>query len=349
MSSRLSDYVFELPESQIAQYPPEPRDQVRLLVAKRHTSEITHHRFTELSSFFDEGDVVIYNQSLPFPCRLWGYKEKSVSQVEVLLMRELDPEAHLWNAMVEPARKIRVGNKIHFKGSKFSAEVVDNTTSRERAIRFVVPPTESFTIFIDEYGEMALPSYISRPHQSKDYTAYRPVWDGFTGSVQAPDASLPFTRLLIREMEVKGLSFTPITLHTGAPNFRNIEVEDLNKFSMDAEYYEVPAETAERVREARAAGRQVLAVGVSVLRAIESSLTAYHELKPSAEWTIKFIFPPMRVNVPTALLTQFHRPKAPGYIATAAFAGYSVIRKAYETALAEGYRWGCYGDMLLIL
>ena len=349
MSSRLSDYRFDLPESQIAQYPPEPRDRVRLLVIRKDTGEISHHNFTDLPQFFDEDDAIIYNQSLPFPCRLWGYKEKSTSEVEVLLMRELDPESHLWNAIVEPARKIRVGNKIYFKDSKFSAEVVDNTTSRERALRFIVPPGESFKLFIDTYGEMALPSYIKRPHHPKDYTAYLPVWSGIPGSVQVPDASLPFTKLLIREMEVKGVVFVPITLHTGAPNFRSIEVEDLNKFSMDAEYAEVPAETAERVRAARRAGRRVLAVGVSVLRAVESHLTAYKELKAGAEWTIKFIFPPTKVYVPTALLTQFHRPKSPGYIATASFAGYPIARKAYETALAEGYQWGCYGDMLLIL
>ncbi len=349
MSSRLSDYAFELPEPQVAQYPPDPRDNVRLLVIRRDTAEISHHRFTDLVKFFGEGDVVVYNQSLPFPCRLWGYKEKSTSEVEVLLMRELDPDSHLWNAIVEPARKIRVGNKIQFKGSRFSAEVVDNTTSRERAIRFIVPPGESFKLFIEEFGEMALPSYIKRPHQPKDYTAYRPVWPGVPGSVQVPDASLPFTKLLIREMEVNGVTFAPVLLHTGAPNFRNIEVEDLNKFSMDSEYTEVPAETAACVRAARRAGKQVLAVGVSVLRVLETHLTAYNELKPGAEWTIKFIYPPTKVHVPTALLTQFHRPKSPGYIATAAFAGYPVARKAYETALAEGYQWGCYGDMLLIL
>ncbi len=349
MSSRLSDYALDLPEHQIAQYPPEPRDNVRLLVARRNTGEMTHHHFRDLVKFFGEEDLVVYNQSLPFPCRLWGYKEKSTSEVEVLLMRELDAESHLWNAIVEPARKIRVGNKIHFKGSKFSAEVVDNTTSRERALRFIVPPEESFKLFIEEFGEMALPSYIKRPHQPKDYTAYRPVWPGLPGSVQVPDASLPFTKLLIREMEVNGVVFVPVTLHTGAPNFRNIEVEDLNKFAMDSEYAEVPEETAERVRAAHRAGKQVLAVGVSVLRAIESHLTAYNELKAGAEWTIKFIFPPAKVYVPTALLTQFHRPRSPGYIATAAFAGYPIARKAYETALAEGYQWGCYGDMLLIL
>ncbi len=349
MSSRLSDYAFDLPENQIAQYPPDPRDNVRLLVIRKDTGEIAHHRFSDLVQFFGEDDVVIYNQSLPFPCRLWGYKEKSTSEVEVLLMRELDSESHLWNAIVEPARKIRVGNKIQFKGSKFSAEVVDNTTSRERAIRFIVPPGESFQLFIEEFGEMALPSYIQRPHQPKDYTAYRPVWSGVPGSVQVPDASLPFTKLLIREMEVNGVVFVPVLLHTGAPNFRSIEVEDLNKFTMDAEYTEVPKETAERVRAARRARRQVLAVGVSVLRVLETHLTAYNELKAGAEWTIKFIYPPVKVYVPTALLTQFHRPKSPGYIATAAFAGYLIARKAYETALAEGYRWGCYGDMLLIL
>jgi S-adenosylmethionine:tRNA ribosyltransferase-isomerase len=349
MSSRLSDYNFDLPESQIAQSPPEPRDNVRLLVVRKATGEISHHKFTDLPRFFGEDDVVIYNQSLPFPCRLWGYKEKSTSEVEVLLMRELDPEAHLWNAIVEPARKIRVGNKIYFKNSQFSAEVVDNTTSRERALRFIIPPGESFNLFIEEFGEMALPVYIKRPHQPKDYTAYRPVWSGIPGSVQVPDASLPFTKLLIREMEINGTVFVPITLHTGAPNFRGIEVEDLHKFSMDAEYAEVSPETAEQVRAAKRAGKQVLAVGVSVLRAVESHLTAYHELKAGADWTIKFIFPPAKVHVPTALLTQFHRPKSPGYIATAAFAGYLIARKAYETALAEGYQWGCYGDMLLIL
>ncbi len=349
MSYRLSDYAFDLPENQIAQYPPDPRDNVRLLVIRKDTGEIAHHRFSDLAKFFGEDDVVIYNQSLPFPCRLWGYKEKSTSEVEVLLMRELDSESHLWNAIVEPARKIRVGNKIQFKGSKFSAEVVDNTTSRERAIRFIVPPGESFQLFIEEFGEMALPSYIQRPHQPKDYTAYRPVWSGVPGSVQVPDASLPFTKLLIREMEVSGVVFVPVLLHTGAPNFRSIEVEDLNKFTMDAEYTEVPKETAERVRAARRAGRRVLAVGVSVLRVLETHLTAYNELKAGAEWTIKFIYPPAKVHVPTALLTQFHRPKSPGYIATAAFGGYLIARKAYETALAEGYRWGCYGDMLLIL
>lgn len=350
MSTRLSDYAFELSENQIAQYPPNPRDDVRLLVIDRETGAIEHRSFRELGAFFSEGDVVIYNNSLPFPCRLWAHKERSTAPVEILLMRELDEESFLWNAMVEPARKIRVGNKLYFQNSSFSVEVVDNTTSRERALRFVVPPGESFRLFLEEFGEMALPTYIRRKHDSRDYTAYRPVWDGIPGSVQAPDASLLFTKLLIREMEVKGIEFVPITLHTGAPNFRSIEVEDLNKFSMDAERYQIPESTAAIVNSAKRAGHRVLAVGVSVLRAVESSLTAYQELKPTKEsWTIRFLYPPNKIYIPTALLTQFHMPRSMGYIATAAFAGYLVARKAYEVALAEGYRWGCYGDMLLIL
>lgn len=349
MSSRLSDYVFELSESQIAQYPPQPRGSNRLLVLHRQTGEIEHRNFQELPEFFGEEDVILYNDSLPFPCLLIGHKERSTSPVEVLLLRELDAETHLWNAMVEPARKIRVGNKIQFPNSPLMAEVVDNTTSRERAIRFIVPPGESLSALIEGIGQMALPKYIQRPHRPEDYRDFRPVWGGTPGSVQASDASLPFTRVLIRELEVRGVEFVPVTLHIGTANFRTIEVEDLFKFSMDAEYYQVTEASARRVNEARRNGKQVLVVGVSTLRAVESSLSAYGELKAGEDWTVKFIFPPYKTQVPTALLTQFHLPKSAGYIATAAFGGYFPVRKAYETALAEGYQWGCYGDLLLII
>lgn len=349
MSSRLSDYAFELPESQIAQYPPQPRGSNRLLVLNRQTGEITHHKFSDLPQFFEEGYVIVHNNSLPFPCLLIGHKERSTAPVEVLLMRELDPEAHLWNAMVEPARKIRVGNKIQFPNSPLMAEIVDNTTSRERAIRFIVAPGESLSSLIEEIGLMALPRYITRPHRPEDYRDFRPVWSGITGSVQAPDASLPFTRVLMRELEVKGVEFVPVTLHVGSANFRTIEVEDLYKFSMDAEQFQVSEAAAQRINEARRAGRHILVVGTSTLRALESSLSAYGDVKPMEDWTVKFIFPPYKVQIGTAFLTQFHMPKSAGYIATAAFAGYPLVRKAYQTALTEGYQWGCYGDLLLIL
>lgn len=349
MSSRLSDYAFELSPAQIAQYPPEPRGSNRLLVLHRSTGQIEHRRFADLVEYLGEGDVLLYNNSLPFPCLLRGHKERSTSPVEVLLLRELDPETHLWNAMVEPARKIRVGNKIHFYDSALTAEVVDNTTSRERAIRFIVPPGESFPALIESIGRMALPGYITRPYREQDFRDFRPVWDGVLGSVQAPDASLPFTRLLIRQLQVNGVELVPVTLHVGTANFRAIEVEDLFKFSMDAEYFEVSPQAAERVNEARRQGKRVLVVGVSTLRAVESSLSAYGDLKAGADWTVKFIFPPYRCQIPTALLTQFHLPKSAGYIATATFGGYGPVRKAYETALKEGYQWGCYGDLLLVL
>ncbi|MCS7189752.1 MAG: S-adenosylmethionine:tRNA ribosyltransferase-isomerase [Bacteroidia bacterium] len=349
MSSRLSDYSFELSEAQIAQYPPQPRGSNRMMVLFRETGEIAHHRFSDLPQFFSEGDVIVYNNSLPFPCLLIGHKERSTSPIEVLLLRELDAESHLWNAMVEPARKIRVGNKIHFVNSPLTAEVVDNTTSRERAIRFILPPRESLTRLIEEIGIMALPKYITRPHRPEEYRDFYPVWNGIVGSVQPPDASLAFTRVLIRELEVKGVDLVPVTLHVGTANFRLIEVEDLFKFSMDAEYFQIPEDSAKRVNEARLQGKQVLVVGMSTLRAVESSLSAYGQLKAGEDWTVKFLFPPYRAQIPTALLTQFHMPRSAGYIGTAAFGGYNKVRKAYETALKEGYLWGCYGDLLLIL
>ncbi|MCX7606460.1 MAG: S-adenosylmethionine:tRNA ribosyltransferase-isomerase [Bacteroidia bacterium] len=349
MSSRLSDYAFELNESQIAQYPPQPRGSNRLMVLHRESGEIEHRRFSDIPEFAGEGDVIVYNNSLPFPCLLVGHKERSTAPVEVLLLRELDHESHLWNAMVEPARKIRVGNKIQFPNSPLMAEVVDNTTSRERAIRFIVPPGESLATLIEDIGQMALPRYITRPHRPEDYRDFRPVWNGVTGSVQAPDASLPFTRVIMRELEVKGVEFVPVTLHVGTANFRSIEVEDLFKFSMDAEYYHITEEAAHRVNQARRQGKRILLAGVSALRAVESSLSAYGDLKAGEDWTVKFIFPPYKVQIPTAFLTQFHLPKSAGYIATAAFGGYLRVRKAYETALSEGYQWGCYGDLLLII
>lgn len=349
MSSRLSDYAFELPESQIAQYPPQHRGTNRLLVLNRQTGKLQHHSFSDLPKFFEEGDIIVYNNSLPFPCLLIGHKERSTAPVEVLLLRELDAEAHLWNAMVEPARKIRVGNKIQFPKSPLTAEVVDNTTSRERAVRFIVAPGESLSSLIEEIGLMALPRYITRPHRPEDYRDFRPVWGGIVGSVQAPDASLPFTRVLMRELEVKGVEFVPITLHVGSANFRTIEVEDLFKFSMDAEQFQITEAAAQRINETRRAGQRILVVGTSTLRALESSLSAYGEVKPADDWTVKFIFPPYKVQIGTAFLTQFHLAKSAGYIATATFGGYTLVRKAYQTALAEGYQWGCYGDLLLIL
>ncbi|MGQ9863218.1 MAG: tRNA preQ1(34) S-adenosylmethionine ribosyltransferase-isomerase QueA [Bacteroidia bacterium] len=350
MLTRLSDYEFALPNERVAQYPP-ARGQQRMMVIHRRENRIEHRHIADIFDYVTEGDVLVYNDSAVFPALLVGNKERTSSTIEVLLFRELDAETHLWDTMVEPARKIRVGNKIYFSGDRLVAEVMDNTTSRGRTLRFLLEPEKNMFDVAQELGRFALPEYITRPPHKDDALWLQPVFSDLQkrGSVLPSDGSLVFSRTIFHKLDLQGVGLHPITLHVGSAAFRRIEVEDLLKFQMDAEYYEVPASTAEAINAAKEAGKKVFALGMSVLRALESSLTATFGVKPSRGWTTKFIFPPGVVHTASALISNFHLPKSPVLVGQSAFVATELLERAYQQALKQEYHFGCFGDVFLVL
>lgn len=347
---KLSAFNFEIPEDLIAQHPHEPRDECRLLVAHRDTGKIEHRIFKDILEYFDEGDVMVLNDTKVFPARLIGKKEKTGAQIEVFLLRELQAKQKLWDVLVEPARKIRVGNKLFFGENDLIAEVVDNTTSRGRTIRFLFDgENEELHQLIDKLGKTPVPPYISREVTEKDRDDYQTVYARNVGAVAAPTAGLHFTRELLKRFELKGVEESFITLHIGIGTFNPVEVEDLSKHRMDSEYFEIPENTREMVNQAKRAKRKVLAVGNSVMRSLESSVSASGMLNPLEGWTDKFIYPPYDFKIANSFLTNLHRPKSTLLMMTAAFMGYEFMMEAYEEALKEKYNFYSYGDAMLIL
>ena len=350
-SMKLSQFKFKLPDELIAQYPSENRDECRLMVLDAKTGEMSHHIFTEIINFFEEGDVMVFNNTKVFPARLYGNKEKTGACIEVFLLRELNVENKFWDVLVEPARKIRIGNKLYFgEDDSMVAEVIDNTTSRGRTLRFLYDgPHDEFKEALYALGETPLPEYITRPVEPEDADRYQNIFAEHEGAVMAPAAGLHFSRELMKRLEIKGVERGFLTLHCGKGNFRDIDVEDLTKHRMDSEEMIVDGDLVEMVNLAKDNGHNVCAVGASVLRAISSSVCMNGHIMPYTGWTNKFIFPPYDFTVCTSMVTNFHLPLSTMLMMVSAFGGYRNVMNAYEVAVKEGYRFGAYGDAMLIL
>ena len=349
---KLSKFNFELPKELIAEYPSKNRDESRLMVVNRATGKIEHKIFKDILEYFVEDDVIITNNTKVFPARLFGRKEKTGAKIEVFLLRELNENSRLWDVLVDPARKIRVGNKLYFgeDGEDLAAEVVDNTTSRGRTIRFLYEgPDEEFKKVLTSLGETPLPKYIKRNVEDDDYERYQTVYAKETGAVAAPTAGLHFSRELLKRLEIKGVSMAELTLHIGLGTFRSIEVEDLSKHKMDAEFYSISQEATDVINAAKDEKRRICAIGTTSMRSLESSISATKHLKPSSGWTNLFIYPPFDFNIANCMVTNFHLPKTSLQIMICAFAGYDLVMHAYNEAIKEKYRFFSYGDAMLIL
>jgi S-adenosylmethionine:tRNA ribosyltransferase-isomerase len=348
---KLARFNYDLPVKLVAQYPAKKREESRLMVVHKDTGEIEHRTFKDISEYFSEEDVFVVNDTKVFNARLYGQKEKTGAKIEVFLLRELNADNRLWDVIVEPARKIRVGNKLYFgEDSSLVAEVIDNTTSRGRTIRFLFEGTnEELRKKLGELGETPLPKYIKRPPEELDRERYQTVYANKEGAVAAPTAGLHFSENLIRRMEIQGIEFARVTLHTGLGTFAPIEVEDVTKHKMEAEYFEVNEEACEIINNAKLKNRKICAVGTSSIRAMESSLTTRNLLKPGSGWTNIFIYPPYDFSLNNCLLTNFHLPKTTLLIMVTAFLGHDLTMSIYKEAIKNKYNFFSYGDALLII
>ncbi|MDR3714340.1 MAG: tRNA preQ1(34) S-adenosylmethionine ribosyltransferase-isomerase QueA [Puia sp.] len=348
---KLSQFKFDLPLNLIAQHPAKKREDSRMMVVHRKTGQIENKHFRDILEYFDDKDVFVVNNTKVFPARMYGRKEKTGAKIEVFLLRELNKPNRLWDVIVDPARKIRVGNKLYFgDNDELVAEVIDNTTSRGRTIRFLWDGSDDeFRQVLEVLGETPLPKYIKRKPDEEDKERYQTVYAKHEGAVAAPTAGLHFSKELIKRLEIKGIRFAEVTLHTGLGTFRPIEVEDLSKHKMDAEYYRIEEDACKIVNKARQGSHRICSVGTTTMRAIESSFTAEKLLKPSEGWTNTFIHPPYTFNIADALVTNFHLPKTSLLIMTCAFAGYDLAMEAYRRAIKDKYRFFSYGDAMLVI
>ncbi len=347
---KLSEFRFDLPKRLVAQHPPEERDGARMMVINRETGDIEHKQFKDFPEYFKDGDVQIVNDTQVFPARLYGNKEKTGARIEVFLLRELNQDARLWDVLVDPARKIRVGNKLYFGEGELVAEVIDNTTSRGRTIRFLFDGgPEDFYVLIDKLGQTPLPKYITREAEPEDRERFQTIFAKETGAVAAPSAGLHFTPQMVKRLELQGVQMVPITMHVGLGSFREVDVEDLTKHKMDSENFNVPAHTCQVVNKAMEERRRICAIGTTTMRAIESAVSANNKLKENKGWTDKFIFPPYDFKIANSLLCNFHGEGSTLYMLACAFGGYELITKAYKVAIKEKYRFLTYGDCMLII
>lgn len=348
---KLSQFKFNLPESLIATEPTDNRDESRLMVLHRDSGKIEHKVFKDVLDYFDDQDVMILNNTKVFPARLYGNKEKTGATIEVFLLRELNKDLRLWDVLVDPARKIRVGNKLYFGDNDLLvAEVVDNTTSRGRTIRFLFDGTnDEFRKNIEILGETPLPKYINRRATPEDKFRYQTIFAKHEGAVAAPTAGLHFSRELMKRLELKGIDFAEVTLHVGLGTFRTVEVEDLTKHKMDSEQFIVPEDAVTKVNKAIDEKRRICSVGTTTMRAIESAVSADQHLKQANDWTSKFIYPPYEFNIANSMITNFHTPESTLLVMVAAFGGYENVMNAYSVALKEKYRFYSYGDAMLII
>jgi S-adenosylmethionine:tRNA ribosyltransferase-isomerase len=348
---KLSKFKYKLPTELIALHPAYNRDESRLMVLHKDTGEIEHKIFKDLIEYFDDEDVMVFNNTKVFPARLYGNKEKTGAEIEVFLLRELNREQRLWDVLVDPARKIRIGNKLYFGDDDLLvAEVIDNTTSRGRTLRFLFDgPYEDFKKTLFGLGETPLPKFIDRAVEPEDADRYQTIFAKHEGAVAAPTAGMHFSRELMKRLEIKGIDFAEITLHVGLGNFRSVDVEDLTKHKMDSEQIFITDEAVEKVNSAKKKKRNVCAVGTTVMRTLESSVSTMGTLKPFEGWTNKFIFPPYEFHVPNRMITNFHLPLSTLMMMVCAFGGYDNVMNAYEEAIKEKYRFGTYGDAMLII
>ena len=348
---KLSQFKFDLPLNLIAQHPAKKREDSRMMVVHRKTGVIENKHFRDILEYFDDKDVFVVNNTKVFPARMYGRKEKTGAKIEVFLLRELNKPNRLWDVIVDPARKIRVGNKLYFgDNDELVAEVIDNTTSRGRTIRFLWDGNDDeFRQVLELLGETPLPKYIKRKPDEEDKERYQTVYAKHEGAVAAPTAGLHFSKELIKRLEIKGIRFAEVTLHTGLGTFRPIEVEDLSKHKMDAEYYRIEEDACKIVNKARLGNHRICSIGTTTMRAIESSFTAEKLLKPSEGWTNTFVHPPYQFNIADALVTNFHLPKTSLLIMVCAFAGYDLAMDAYKKAIKDKYRFFSYGDAMLVV
>jgi S-adenosylmethionine:tRNA ribosyltransferase-isomerase len=351
---KLSQFRYKLPEELIAHYPAKNRDESRLMVLHKESGKIEHRIFKDIVDYFNENDVIVLNNTKVFPARLYGRKEKTGAKIEVFLLRELNREQRLWDVLVDPARKIRIGNKLYFgneeNGETLVAEVIDNTTSRGRTLRFLFDGEyEDFKKTLYKLGETPLPKFIKRKVEPEDEQRYQTLFAKHEGAVAAPTAGMHFSRELIKRLEIVGVDFAEITLHVGLGNFNNVDVEDLTKHKMDSEKIHISEEAADKINDAKDSKRNVCAVGTTVLRTIESSVSTTLRVKPYEGWTNKFIFPPYEVKIPNMMVSNFHLPLSIPLMMVAAFGGYEKVFEAYHEAIKEKYRFGTYGDAMLIV
>ncbi len=343
---KLSDFKFRVPKKLIAKYPVTPRDSAKLMVVDKKTGEIEDKVFTDVYDYMSRGDVLVINESKVMQARLFGRKERTNAIIEVFILRELNKKENIWDVIVDPARKVRIGNRIYFS-DKLWCEVIDNTTSRGRTIRFNEQSGDIYKA-IEKIGQTPLPPYINRKPEEVDKELYQTVYAKRDGSVAAPTAGLHFTKELLRKIKKKGVKVATVTLHIGLGTFRPVEVEDLTKHRMDSEFFEIPERTAELINEAKRNKKNVIAVGTSTIRALESSVTASGFVKANTGWTDKFIFPPYEFKIVNRLITNFHQPESTLIMLTTAFGGYDLIMKAYKRAIKSEYRFFSYGDAMLI-
>ena len=348
---KLSQFKFNLPKELLAEYPAPNRDESRLMVIDRKTGKIEHKVFKDVLKYFGDGDVMILNDTKVFPARLYGNKEKTGAKIEVFLLRELNRDSRLWDVLVDPARKIRIGNKLYFgEDDLLVAEVIDNTTSRGRTLRFLFDgPYEDFKAAIETLGQTPLPKYIKREARPEDKERYQTVYATKEGAVAAPTAGLHFSRELLKRLELKGVNFANITLHVGLGTFRSVEVEDLTKHKMDSEQAEITEKAAAIVNQAKDAKKKVCAVGTTTMRSIETSVSTEGYLNPYSGWTNKFIFPPYDFSVANCMITNFHMPESTLLMMVCAFGGYDLMMKAYKEAIKEKYAFFTYGDAMMII
>ncbi len=347
---KLSEFKFDLPNNLIALEPAENRDESRLMVIHKATGKIEHKVFKDVVNYFNEGDVLVGNDTMVFPARLYGRKEKTGAKIEVFLLRELNADMHLWDVLVDPARKIRVGNKLYFGDGDLVAEVIDNTTSRGRTIRFLFDgDSEAFSRVVETLGETPLPKYIKRKVKPEDKDRFQTIYAKNKGAVSAPTAGLHFTKQLLKRLQIKGVEMAYVTLHIGLGTFRPVDVEDLTKHKMDSENFIVGPEAVKMVNEALDNKNKVCAVGTTTMRALESAVSATNRLKEREGWTDKFIFPPYDFKICSAMITNFHQPESTLMMMACAFGGYDLVMQAYQTAKKEKYKFLTYGDAMLII
>ncbi|TSA30549.1 MAG: tRNA preQ1(34) S-adenosylmethionine ribosyltransferase-isomerase QueA [Bacteroidetes bacterium] len=348
---KLSQFRFHLPQELIANDPPKQRDDVPMMVLDRKKKTIEHKNFKDILTYFSDGDVFIVNNTKVFPARLYGEKEKTGAKIEVFLLRELNRESRLWDVLVDPARKIRIGNKLYFgEDDSLVAEVIDNTTSRGRTIRFLFDGSyDEFKRTIQRLGQTPLPKIHNRPVTQEDEVRYQTIYAKHEGAVAAPTAGLHFSREIMKRLELQGVSFAEVTLHVGLGNFRSIDVEDLTKHKMDSEEIIIEPETTQIVNRAKTSKKKVIAVGTTTMKAIESSVAISGMLKPYRGWTNKFIFPPYEFSIANAMVSNFHLPQSPMMMLVAAFAGYEFLMEAYEEAIKKKYKFFTYGHPMLVI
>jgi S-adenosylmethionine:tRNA ribosyltransferase-isomerase len=351
MGMKLSQFEYTLPENLLAEFPSEHRDEAKLMVINRKDGSIEHKIFKDVINYFDEKDVMVFNNTKVFPARLYGNKEKTGAKIEVFLLRELNPETRLWDVLVDPARKIRIGNKLYFgEDESLVAEVIDNTTNRGRTLRFLYDGSyQDFRAKLTELGQTPLPKYIKRDVVPEDAERYQTIYAKEEGAVAAPTAGLHFSKHLLKRLEIKGIDFAEVTLHIGLGTFSPVEVEDLSKHKMDSEQIKVDEKATSIINNAKSEKRKICAVGTTVMRTIESTVSSNRRLNEFTGWTNKFIFPPYDFKIANCMITNFHMPKSTLLMMVSAFAGHELMEKAYKEAIKENYKFYSYGDAMLII